>query len=330
MILSYAQQFEDVLLERVFKERQIGSYIDIGAHSPVVDSVTARFYARGWSGVNVEPLPWRHAELVRTRPRDVNLRVLCGENGEPVEFIARRSADGLSSLIHLPDEGGEPISCKVHSLASICENHAPEAIDFLKVDVEGMESSVLRSNDWSRFRPTIVLVEATHPNTTELSCGEWEPFLLSQNYRLAAFDGLNRYYIEGASAEGLLGHFQTPANVFDRAVPFSTFGNVFDDMRHPDHHWARAFTARFMAASRVLGADIDLVILTADLTGSTLDEAAVEVSVEEAFQRALARLPTPHELEKWVGKLPLREVYTRLVHTDEFLLKRARAVPFSI
>ena len=32
-------------------------------------------------------------------------------------------------------------------------------IDFMTIDVEGMDFEVLRSNDWSQYRPKVVLVE---------------------------------------------------------------------------------------------------------------------------------------------------------------------------
>ncbi len=62
--ISYASNFEDVLLNRIFKDVADGFYIDIGADHPVYSSTTKSFYDRGWSGVNVEPGP--RFELVRS------------------------------------------------------------------------------------------------------------------------------------------------------------------------------------------------------------------------------------------------------------------------
>ena len=53
--ISYAQNFEDVMLWRALRGVENGSYIDVGAADPEVHSVTAAFYKRGWRGVNVEP-----------------------------------------------------------------------------------------------------------------------------------------------------------------------------------------------------------------------------------------------------------------------------------
>jgi hypothetical protein len=81
-MISYAQNFEDVLLNPVFKDRTSGFYIDVGAMDPVVTSVTKTFYDRSWHGVNIEPGPAYHQSLIRERRRDVNLDVAVDEREE--------------------------------------------------------------------------------------------------------------------------------------------------------------------------------------------------------------------------------------------------------
>jgi hypothetical protein len=54
-MISYAHNFEDVLLDRCFRNVSNGFYIDVGAWDPVVDSVTHHFYEKGWHGINGEP-----------------------------------------------------------------------------------------------------------------------------------------------------------------------------------------------------------------------------------------------------------------------------------
>ena len=54
-IISYAQNFEDVILWRALKHVERGFYIDVGAQDPVINSVSLAFYEKGWRGVHVEP-----------------------------------------------------------------------------------------------------------------------------------------------------------------------------------------------------------------------------------------------------------------------------------
>src|SRR3989304_3019019 len=76
--VSYAQNFEDVMLWRALRGVTNGFYIDIGANDPTGDSMTNAFYERGWSGINVEPIERHYKELQRLRLRDVNLGCAVG------------------------------------------------------------------------------------------------------------------------------------------------------------------------------------------------------------------------------------------------------------
>lgn len=96
--------------------------------------------------------------------------------------------------------------------------HASGPVDLLKVDVEGAEARVLRSADLERWQPRVVLVEATLPHTTIPSHEEWERLVFDAGYRLALFDGVNRFYAL-AQEDELLRRLAVPANVSDRFLP---------------------------------------------------------------------------------------------------------------
>ena len=95
--VSYAQNFEDVLLHRVFGGQDTGFYVDAGAYHPVVGSVTKAFYDRGWSGINVEPGSV-FAELAAGRPRDVNLQMAVGDRAGEAVFIENEADRGTSHV----------------------------------------------------------------------------------------------------------------------------------------------------------------------------------------------------------------------------------------
>jgi len=207
VLVSYAQNFEDLVLDRALRGVASGFYIDVGAGDPVNDSVTHLFHARGWRGINVEPDRRLFARLAAARPRDVNLDIAIGERAETRPFF-ELSVLGLSSLdaecAAMAARGGvtaTETTVAVQTLAEMCRRHADAPIDFLKVDVEGWERQVLASHDWQRFRPKIVLVEATQPNTKVPSHEAWEGSLLAQDYLFACFDGLNRFYVDAAHRE---------------------------------------------------------------------------------------------------------------------------------
>jgi hypothetical protein len=68
--LSYAQNYEDLHLDRIFAGQPAGFYIDIGAGHPVHSNVSFLFYLRGWRGITVEPNPWLAQLSEAVRPRD--------------------------------------------------------------------------------------------------------------------------------------------------------------------------------------------------------------------------------------------------------------------
>ncbi len=219
--ISYAQNFEDVLLWRALGQVGTGFYIDAGAAHPDVDSVTRAFYDRGWSGINVEPVPEAARRLRAARPRDTTVQAALGSvPGRTV--LHHVEGTGLSTtsaaFAERHREAGlciEDLEVAVETLAAICERHAPPSIHFLKVDVEGSERDVLAGADFARFRPWIVLVEATEPNTQDEDFAAWEGILLAAGYHFVWFDGLNRFYVADERAAALAPHFRTPPNVFD-------------------------------------------------------------------------------------------------------------------
>ena len=220
--ISYAQNREDVLLWRALKDVERGFYIDAGAADPVIDSVTHAFYEHGWHGINVEPDPSLFDRLVRERPRDINLRVgLAEQPGEGIlhtvgvrtglstlsqDVVAMHAAAGLSTT-------STPIP--LMTLAEVCAAHSQAPIHFLKIDVEGSERGVLAGADFARWRPWIVVAEATQPNSQVPSYSGWEPLLICAAYRFALSDGLNRFYVADEQWQRLASAFRDPVCVFD-------------------------------------------------------------------------------------------------------------------
>ena len=221
--VSYAQNFEDVLLFRALGDVTPGFYIDVGASEPDTDSVTRAFYDRGWRGINVEPTEAAYQRLAAWRPRDVNLRLAAGAAPGTATFFSVEDAhSGLSSLdpaaaARYGAEGlaVQEVVVETRTLAAICREHAPAVVHFLKIDVEGAERAVLEGADFTKCRPWIVLLEATEPNSTIPAHEGWEGLLLDAGYRFVWFDGLNRFYAAAERYDRLARHFQTPLNYFD-------------------------------------------------------------------------------------------------------------------
>lgn len=226
--ISYAQNLEDVVLWKALKNVNNGFYIDVGANDPIIDSVTKSFYINGWRGINVEPLLQHYKDLVADRPEDINLNYALNEFSGKLdiwECDVRGWATLDREVAKAHEQGGykgQWHNVEVRTLSDIFDEYTPADIHFLKVDVEGLELSVLKGNDWSKYRPWIVMVESTFPNTQIEIHTEIEEYLLNYSYIFAYADGLNRYYVS-TEHKDLLNSLKYPPNVFDDYKTFSEY-----------------------------------------------------------------------------------------------------------
>lgn len=218
--ISYAQNYEDVMLFRALRGIESGFYIDVGAQDPVADSVTKAFYDRGWRGINIEPAPHWHQKLEENRPRDINLRVAASDRHGTMRFYDVAET-GLSTtqpeFASQSSEVGRQVleyEVECRTLGEICEEHAVGEIHFLKIDVEGAEAAVLRGLPLDRVQPWVIVVEATLPNSQTPAWEEWQPLLDAHGYACVYEDGLNRFYLSPRHPE-LKQALHFPPNVFD-------------------------------------------------------------------------------------------------------------------
>jgi FkbM family methyltransferase len=195
--VSFAQMAEDIVLWRALGHRPAGFYVDVGAHHPVGSSVTKIFYNQGWRGINIEPIAPLLDLFLEDRPRDINLAV--GVSVQPgqlnffdVEADQQRSTfdEALAAMYRAEGRSVVTRTVPVVPLDQIFAEHVDCEVDFLKIDAEGHEESVIRSLDWGRWRPHVVLAEgALH------RADQWPQLLLDASYRTALFDGVNRFFI---------------------------------------------------------------------------------------------------------------------------------------
>jgi len=167
-ITSFAQQGEDLILNRIFARRlgfdarsMKGFYVDIGAYHPFSHSTTFCLYKFGWSGVCID-ISRESCDLIsRFRPRD---RVFqCAISGKDHEKNAV-SAEGLS-LINEVDNDLSKVTTNAdlidsRSLNSILDEIGREGrIDYLNIDVEGAEIDALEGLDFNLYSPRVISVE---------------------------------------------------------------------------------------------------------------------------------------------------------------------------
>jgi len=193
---SYSQEGEDMILNRIFEGRRDGFYVDVGAHHPRRFSNTYFFYKRGWTGINIEPNPDAIRTFYSQRSRDKNIQ--CGIS----------DCEGVRKYYHFDDSALNTFDEEIvksrmkHSnyrlvkheyiplvrLDDVLKKNLDRGvrIDFLTVDAEGFDLAVLKSNDWSLFRPSFILTEVLDASFEEAVNGEVAEFMRGQQYKIFA------------------------------------------------------------------------------------------------------------------------------------------------
>lgn len=284
--LSYAQNLEDYHLSLAFAGQPTGTYIDIGGGHPVAGSVSFWFYERGWQGLVVEPQQPLAALHRQVRPRDTVVSGLIGAHSGSARLFVVDRLHALTTTIEAYADNARNYGASVASvtvpamtLAELCASHGVEAIDFLKIDVEGAEADVIAGGDWRRYRPKVVMVEAIKPLSNEPAWEAWEGMLLAQGYQFALFDTLNRFYVADEHPD-ILARLPSQRAPWDAVRHMYEIGRADDNPAHPDHELARTLVHGFLA---------QLPHLAPELLASFLDrERKLPVNDLRALERMLA------------------------------------------
>ncbi|MCL4338840.1 FkbM family methyltransferase [Patescibacteria group bacterium] len=193
---SYSQYFEDLELDKAFKNKTLGFYVDVGANDPRILSNTYHFYLKGWRGINIEPDTDLFTKLEKYRKEDINLNIGIARRRGKRKFF-NISAPTLSTFSEITAIRSESEGYKINEikyidvipLSQILDKYLVNGkVDFFSIDVEGYESEVLRSNNWRKYRPEFIIIEINR------SGKEIKSFLESKMYRQIFENGTNAIF----------------------------------------------------------------------------------------------------------------------------------------
>lgn len=191
---SYAQWGDDVLVWDYFNGKSDGVFLEAGANDPQSLSQTYLLEKRGWTGVLVEPVPECCEKLRAERPGS---RVFQNALGSPEQRgLLRLSIPGgqseLTSALKEGQEAGSTDKIFEAELITLTEVLAAAGItqlDYLSLDLEGMELEALQGLDFNKFKPDLVIVEDRLNNLSR------HHFLKGVGYKLVRRNGSNNWYV---------------------------------------------------------------------------------------------------------------------------------------
>ncbi len=167
---SYSQCGEDLIINHLVKYLDINkpTYIDIGANHPKKLNNTYFFYKNGSVGVLVEPNKQLCKLISRTRKRDTVINAGIGISKENTAKYYVMSCDTLSTFCKEEAERIEKMGSikicntedvKMYGINDILEKYFNGAPDIFSIDIEGLDLEVLKTLDFSKYRPKIFCIE---------------------------------------------------------------------------------------------------------------------------------------------------------------------------
>jgi FkbM family methyltransferase len=208
--ISYGQCGEDLIVQFILSVLRIDkpNYIDIGAYDPFKFSNTYLFYSNGSNGVCVEAEPILATRIAASRPRDIVLNVaVSGKRSGPGEFFLM-SEPTLNTLLReeaerlVREEGchiRSVVPIEIISISDLVRHHYPTlSLDFLSIDVEGLDLDVVESINFHEIRPKVICVETLtySRNGIQYKNESIIKYLVEKKYMIFADTYINTIFVD--------------------------------------------------------------------------------------------------------------------------------------
>jgi hypothetical protein len=207
---SYSQAGEDRIVSFMYSyvnENEAMTYLDIGAYHPTSINNTYYFYKRGAKGVLVEPNASICKVLREVRPRDTVLEAGIGITAqreadyymmtEPSwNTFSKEEAEHQEKITNKRIRIKEVIKMPLYDINQVIADHfGGQAPLYLSIDAEGIHFEILKSVDFSRFRPKIICIETLVSGTTK-TIPEIEAFMKEKNYVARGATFVNTIFVD--------------------------------------------------------------------------------------------------------------------------------------
>ena len=200
--LSSSQFFQDLFVLYVLKGKESGTFLEFGATDGVELSNTNLLENKfGWQGVLAEPSPEWHDLLKKNRPSSTIITdCIYSSSGKTLDFFVskepthstlenyRYSSNGPDNFARNKD--GYQVKVETKSLNDVfVEFFNSKPIDYMSVDTEGSEFTVLENFDFGKFGPKVMTIEHNEIPDYQSKINN----LLEENGYQCAFEGYSQF-----------------------------------------------------------------------------------------------------------------------------------------
>ena len=201
---TYSQHGEELYIWQLLDFKLDGFFIEIGAYDGIRLSNSYFFEKIGWKGILIEAHPelakqckvnrpnsiTLHTALGSTDGGNINFSVVTGKGGvDTLSFVSAndkqlqriKSAKGIITTVDVPSR----------NLDSILKEYEIDNIDFISIDVEGVEIDVLKGINFSKYKPNLLVIEDNSGGSDKsVSC-----YMQQYGYVKITTIGCNDFYL---------------------------------------------------------------------------------------------------------------------------------------
>ena len=199
---SYSLSNVDLVIQRIFKSKKNGIYIDIGCNHPIKYNNTYLLYKKGWRGINIDLDKKSIDQFNKLRTRDINIQTLVTSlDNEEKELFYYHERSAINTISKELAESRniqykEIKKIKGKSLDNIVENskYKNSKIDLLSIDIENYEYDALKNFNFDKYNLDMIVTEITDTNLKNLEVYNFSieniletklyKLLIEKNYKL--------------------------------------------------------------------------------------------------------------------------------------------------
>ena len=203
----YAEFAEDVLVERLLKKINKGSYVDVGCYHPYKGSLTRLLFKKKWKGINIDISKTSIDLFNIARKKDINLCIAVSDFDGTTKFFQNSEINQQNSLIKT-SENQKEIEIECCKLSTILNKHNVTNFDYLNIDVEGLETKVIKGFNFALYKPLLITIENNDLLIEDYMKSEIYKILINNGYTFFNKVGVTNFFINSTFKEKIMDYFK--------------------------------------------------------------------------------------------------------------------------